>query len=82
MAISKNKRLRIFKRDFFRCVQCGMDEDLTLDHIIPKSAGGSDIEENLQIMCRWCNNRKGGIPYGNQQPDLNNDCMRGGPDWY
>jgi hypothetical protein len=32
---------------------------LTLDHIIPKSEGGSDCVENMQIMCRFCNGRKG-----------------------
>lgn len=29
------------------------------DHILPKSLGGTDEEENLQIMCQTCNRKKG-----------------------
>ncbi len=31
----------------------------TKDHIIPKSLGGKDIQENYQVMCFPCNNKKG-----------------------
>lgn len=41
------------------CQHCGTTEDLTLDHIIPYSLGGPDTEENLQVLCRMCNIRKG-----------------------
>ncbi len=30
----------------------------TIDHIIPRTAGGSDQEENLQLICRKCNLKK------------------------
>ena len=51
------------------CKICGinMDDDynsparVSLDHIIPKSKGGLDIEENWQIMCHDCNVKKGDI---------------------
>jgi 5-methylcytosine-specific restriction protein A len=32
--------------------------DLTVDHIIPKSAGGTDDLSNLAVLCRGCNARK------------------------
>jgi 5-methylcytosine-specific restriction protein A len=31
---------------------------LTVDHIIPKAAGGSDDRANLAVLCRGCNSRK------------------------
>lgn len=43
----------------FKCVFCGNKENLTIDHIIPVSKGGSDDEDNLQILCKSCNSKKG-----------------------
>ena len=34
-------------------------EDAEIDHIVPRIAGGSDARENLQALCRRCNNIKG-----------------------
>lgn len=56
------KRHRIFKKSGYRCVKCGafgIGTLLTVDHIIPKSKGGTSAEENLQALCFHCNNRKG-----------------------
>lgn len=49
----------IFQRDGNRCVYCGLSADLTLDHVIPKSRGGSHEPENLVTACRPCNSSKG-----------------------
>ncbi len=43
----------------FSCVLCTSKNDLTIDHIKPVSKGGSDEINNLQIMCRSCNSKKG-----------------------
>lgn len=59
---SKKQRFRIFVRDNFRCQYCAKKFqvfDLTLDHIEPRSKGGSDEPENLATSCVACNQRKG-----------------------
>ena len=34
--------------------------NLTVDHIVPQSKGGSDHPDNLQLLCGACNSKKGG----------------------
>jgi len=43
------------------CVYCGCTNvfALTKDHILPKTRGGLDNKENIQICCWWCNQLKG-----------------------
>jgi ATP adenylyltransferase len=50
------------KRSHFRCELCGVSADeraLDVDHIVPRSAGGTDDPENLQALCWLCNTNKG-----------------------
>lgn len=61
--ISKAKRQRIYARDGYQCLACGQAEphQLTLDHILPISKGGTNSDDNLQTLCRHCNSKvKGG----------------------
>ena len=52
-------RTFVYERDDFACVECGSQEDLSLDHIFPWSMGGTDSPDNLQTLCRSCNSVKG-----------------------
>ena len=63
---SESRTSRITHHDFIinylgaKCVWCGDNRlhHLQIDHIYPKSKGGSDIEGNLQILCAKCNLQK------------------------
>jgi len=39
---------------------CGTEERLSVDHIVPRTLGGSDSLDNLQVLCSSCNSAKGG----------------------
>jgi 5-methylcytosine-specific restriction endonuclease McrA len=41
------------------CLKCGNTNDLTVDHIVPLSRGGSNYIYNLQPLCKRCNSIKG-----------------------
>jgi len=50
-------RRAVFARDQWRCQYCGSAAE-NLDHVIPKSKGGSHTWENVVAACRRCNSRK------------------------
>jgi hypothetical protein len=52
-------RRSVFNRDGRMCVRCGSETSLELDHVIPFSMGGPDIPDNLRVMCKACNVRRG-----------------------
>lgn len=53
-------RRNILHRDGHACQYCGYTgEDLTLDHVIPRSRGGMDTWENMVTACVRCNVKKG-----------------------
>ena len=53
-------RFNVFLRDSFSCQYCGRTEDLTFDHVIPRSRGGRTTWENIVTACAPCNLAKGG----------------------
>ncbi len=62
MGISPKTRFEVFKRDNFTCRYCGRKTPnvvLEIDHVIPKSQGGTDELENLVTSCWECNRGKG-----------------------
>lgn len=62
-------RNKVIKEKGRNCAQCNRyiqrDEDLTVDHVKPRSLYPhlSLNEDNLQVLCRRCNSRKGNREY-------------------
>lgn len=52
-------RQNLYKRDGYKCVYCEGRDNLTLDHVIPRSRGGRDSWHNLVTACQRCNTEKG-----------------------
>lgn len=48
----------VWNRDGGKCVNCGSQEKIEFDHIIPFSRGGSNTYRNIQILCEKCNREK------------------------
>jgi len=62
--ISAKTRMKILRRDNFKCGWCGRSAEdhgvaLHVDHQQPLSKGGTNVEENLWILCEDCNLAKG-----------------------
>ena len=61
-------RRQVYQRDAYSCVLCGLKgegtthkekiEGFEIDHIKPNAAGGGSSIQNLQVLCRKCNNSK------------------------
>jgi len=56
--IPEHVKMYVWRRDKGQCVQCGSNQNLEFDHIIPVSKGGSNTERNIQILCGKCNRKK------------------------
>ena len=56
----KNRRLEVLMRDGYICSYCGEDAN-SVDHVIPRSAGGDHSLENLIACCLKCNGKKGNM---------------------
>ena len=60
-------RTRLAEAQNWRCCWCGQGvipepnkkNSATIEHIIPKSQGGSDDMSNLAVACSSCNNKRG-----------------------
>ena len=60
-------RRALLLRDNYTCQYCGDTpgrENLTIDHVLPRSKGGRTEWENVVVACAPCNRRK-----GNRMPD-------------
>jgi 5-methylcytosine-specific restriction endonuclease McrA len=57
-------RKNILMRDRNTCQYCGgvfSPNELTLDHVTPRSLGGTSTWENLVACCKLCNHKKGNL---------------------
>ncbi len=57
-SIPSDIKLYVWERDKGRCVNCGNNQNLEFDHIIPFSKGGANTLKNLQLLCLQCNRQK------------------------
>lgn len=63
MSVNRATRNLVRSRDDFICEYCHSAEEssstlFTIDHILPRSIGGSDELENLALACHRCNNNR------------------------
>ena len=52
-------RFNVFLRDKFCCQFCGTRDDLTFDHLLPRSRGGHTTWINVVAACSGCNLQEG-----------------------
>lgn len=60
-AFSEAQKRRAYEKQEHKCAICGevFDlKDMDGDHIVPWSQGGRTVDENLQMLCKKCNNEK------------------------
>jgi 5-methylcytosine-specific restriction endonuclease McrA len=58
-------RRNLYRRDGFRCMYCNRrvgGEQLTIDHVVPRSRGGSSSWDNCVTACLACNAQKADRP--------------------
>ncbi|MGI8478881.1 MAG: HNH endonuclease [Gaiellaceae bacterium] len=59
-ATRRISRRVLFARDGWACAYCGSGSNrLTLDHVVPRSRGGTSVWENVVASCAPCNHSKG-----------------------
>ena len=59
---------RLWRKDVkekwhFKCAYCGDGNNLTMDHVVPRSKGGTDFTKNVVCCCSNCNHSKGHHPW-------------------
>ena len=57
-SIPQSVKDKVWNRDSGKCVQCGSNQKLEFDHIIPHSKGGANTYRNIQLLCEPCNRTK------------------------
>ena len=60
--VNPQVKLNVIRRDNFKCIYCGTGGSqknfLTVDHVLPLSKGGTNVQTNIACCCRECNAKK------------------------
>ena len=58
--ITEETREELLKKQEYKCAFCGKTIDITAhaDHIVPFKYVGDELENNLQMLCENCNEKK------------------------
>lgn len=67
-------RREVMRRDNHTCQYCGSTRHLTIDHVMPRSRGGTHTWDNVVAACETCNARK-----GDRTPDEARMLLKGKP---
>lgn len=54
----KEIRIAVFELHGKRCLCCGSETNITIDHVVPVKKGGINELSNMQPLCKSCNSRK------------------------
>lgn len=54
----KDVRIAVFELYGNKCLCCGTEEKITIDHVVPVKKGGVNELSNMQPLCKSCNSRK------------------------
>ena len=60
-------KAEVWSRDKGQCRNCGSTYALEMDHVKSFAKGGKASVENMQLLCRNCNQRKGMVEFGNRR---------------
>lgn len=52
--IPKDTRIRVYRREGYRCALCDSTQYLQIHHYIPRGKGGSNSLHNLICLCHVC----------------------------
>lgn len=63
------------RSEFVLNVRSGNGASPRYDHIIPRSCGGLSTVTNIQLICNWCNIKKGGCQTGHNHQDYRPAAM-------
>ena len=65
---SSNEAKRMWRKHIrekwkYKCAYCGSGKELTIDHVVPRSKGGTDFTKNVVCCCHSCNQSKSHTPW-------------------